>query len=89
MQLRNATQEQAKGAKVISESMVRITADSQNSSDAVTAQAGETSLLYSNSQELLDASQKIDSAFKELGTVATALQQSASLLNEEMKKFRL
>jgi len=89
LQLRNATQEQAKGARVISESMVRITSDSQNSSDAVTAQAGETSLLYSNSQELLDASQKIDSAFKELGTVASALQQSASLLNEEMKKFRL
>ena len=89
LQLRNATQEQAKGAKVISDSMVRITSDSQNSSDAVTAQAGETSLLYSNSQELLDASQKIDSAFKDLGTVASALQQSASLLNEEMKKFRL
>jgi methyl-accepting chemotaxis protein len=89
LQLRNATQEQAKGAKVISESMIRITSDSQNSSDAVTAQAGETSLLYTNSQELLDASHKIESAFRELGVVAGALQQSASLLNEEMKKYRL
>jgi methyl-accepting chemotaxis protein len=89
LQLRNATQEQAKGARVISESMIRITSDSQNSSDAVTAQAGETSVLYTNSQGLLEASQKIERAFKELGNVATALQQSASLLNEEMKKFRL
>ena len=89
IQLRNATQEQAKGAKVISDSMVRITSDSHNSAESVKNQADETKTLFDNTQQLLTLSKKLDLAMKDLSSVSNSLQQSASLLNEEIKKYKI
>ncbi len=89
MQLRNATKEQAKGTKVISDSMMKITSDSQDSAAEVKQQAEETDILFENTSELLSSSKKIEIAFRELSSLTSALQQSATLLNEEMKKYRI
>lgn len=89
LQLRNATQEQAKGTKVISESMIQITSDSQLSAEAVNEQAQQTFVLFTNTQELLTSSKKIELAFKELSSLTQALQQSSALLDEEMKKYKI
>lgn len=89
VQLRNATQEQAKGTKVISDSMIKITSDSQESASEVKNQAEETTILFENTHELLNSSKKIEIAFRELSTLTSALQQSATLLNEEMKKYKI
>lgn len=89
VQLRNATNEQTKGTKVISDSMVKITSDSQDSASEVKIQADETAILFENTRELLSSSKKIEIAFRELSTLTSALQQSATLLNEEMKKYKI
>lgn len=89
IQLGNATKEQAKGTKVISDSMIKITSDSQESAAEVKQQAKETNILFENTHELLSSSKKIEIAFKELSTLTSALQQSATLLNEEMKKYKI
>jgi methyl-accepting chemotaxis protein len=89
VQLRNATKEQAKGTKVISDSMVKITSDSQDSASEVKQQAEETTILFENTHELLSSSKKIEIAFRELSTLTSGLQQSATLLNEEMKKYKI
>ena len=89
LHLRRATEEQARGAQVISEAAASISQDSQNTSLTVQSQADRSLATVRGMQHLLDRAQALHRAFRELAEASARLEKSATALDVQVKKFKV
>jgi methyl-accepting chemotaxis protein len=89
LHLRRATEEQARGAQVISEATASITRDSQDTSGTVQIQAERSRATVKGMQDLTDRAVAIQHAFESLAEAAVRLERSATALDLEVRKFKL
>ena len=89
LHLRRATEEQARGAHVISEATASISQDSQNTSKTVQSQADRSLTTVKGMQHLLERAQAVHGAFQELAEASVRLEKSAKALDQQVRKFKI
>ncbi len=88
VQLKGATDEQARGTAVISDAMGHILEDSRHTTRSVESQATESSAIFDAMRQVALSALAIEGAFSKLSQTAELLRRSADVLGAEIRNFR-